>query len=145
MSKISQKGFSISTYLHEKQFSLLEAIDEQQIKKDRRERKANPPKEKKEKTWVVSYQMFQRGMKPEEIAKERGFTIGTIYGHLAKFVSSGDILLSDILSPDHYDAIQKAISLVGKDGGRTAIKDLCPPEVTYGEINLVLLTMEASD
>ena len=142
MSKISQKGFSISSYLHEKQFSLLEAIDEQQIMKGRRERKANPPKEKKEKTWVISYQMYQQGMKPEEIAKERGFTIGTIYGHLAKYVSSGDILLSDILPPDHYDAIQKAIGLVGKDGGRTAIKDLCPPEVTYGEINLVLLAME---
>ena len=144
MSKISQKGFSISTYLREKQFSLLEAIDEQQIKKERRERKAKPAKEIKEKNWAVSYQLYQRGMSPEEIAKERGFAIGTIYGHLARFVNSGEIQLPDILSAEHYDAIQKAISMVGTNEGRTAIKNVCPSEVTYDEINLVLLTMDTS-
>ena len=52
LSSISQQGFTISIYLHEKQFSLLEAIDEGQIKKARRQRESNPrsTKEPKENT-----------------------------------------------------------------------------------------------
>lgn len=145
LSKISQQGFTISIYLHEKQFSLLEAIDEQQIKKSHRERKAKTPKPIKEKTWNITYQMYKQGMSPEAIAKERGFTVGTIFGHLARFVSSGDIPLSDLLSPTHHDAILKVIRMVGIAEGRSAIKSLCPPEITFEEINLVLQTMESSD
>ena len=36
LSKIAEQGFSIPIYLHEKQYSLLDAIDEQQIKKSKR-------------------------------------------------------------------------------------------------------------
>ena len=42
--------------------------------------------------------------------------------------------------PEHQDAILKVIQTIGKGETKTAIKSLCPPEVTYQEIELVLDT-----
>ena len=148
LAKISEQGFTISTYLHEKQFSLLEAIDEQTIKqpkrgqKSQRQKEPKAPKPPKEKTWNVTYQLYRQGLKPTEIATQRGFTLGTIYSHLARFVASGEIPLSDLMPAAHHKAILDVINRIGTQDGRTAIKSLCPPEITFEEINLVLSMME---
>lgn len=146
LAAIADHGFTISVYLHEKQYSLLEAIDEDNIRKprERKSKAPKPPKEAKppkEKTWNVSYQLYRQGMKPEDIAKARALTLGTIFSHLARFVTAGEIPLSDLIPSVHHEAILKVVQMVGKDEGRTAIKNLCPLEVTYEEINLVLATM----
>ena len=140
LSKIADQGFSIPIYLHEKQYSLLDAIDEDKIKKPRKQRvkKEKPKKEPKEKTWNITYQLYKQGLKPDEIAKNRGFTVGTIIGHLARFLPTGEISLSELVPPEHQDAILKVIQTIGKGETKTAIKSLCPPEVTYQEIELVL-------
>ena len=147
LERIAALGFEPSTYLREKQHALLDALDEDQLKK--RKTKApkapkapKPKKEPKEKTWNITRQLYDQGLTPEAIAQERGLTLGTIMGHLSRFVSTGEISLSDILSKEHHEAILKAVRLIGPDDGRTAIKNLCPPEVTYAEIELVLSTME---
>ncbi|MEE3446766.1 MAG: helix-turn-helix domain-containing protein, partial [Prevotella sp.] len=147
LERISALGFEPSTYLREKQHALLDALDEDLLKK--RKTKApkapkapKPKKEPKEKTWNITRQLYDQGLTPDAIAKERGLTLGTIMGHLSRFVATGEISLSDILSKEHHEAILKAVRLIGPDDGRTAIKNLCPPEVTYAEIELVLSTME---
>ena len=145
LAKISELGFSISTYLHEKQQSLLDAVDERlQIvkRKSKKKKEPKPKKEPKEKTWNITYQLYRQGMKPEEIARERNLNIGTILGHLSRFVQAGDIMLSDIISQEHIDTIRKVVQRVGKEEGMNPIKNLCPPEVTYDEIRLVLLCLE---
>lgn len=141
LARIAELGFSISTYLREKQISMLDAIDEKQIKKSKREKKVKPKKEPKEKTWNITFQMYQGGKKPREIALERGLSLGTIFSHLGRFVNSGELPLAELIPADHHEAILKVISRIGKEEGRTAIKNLCPPEVTYEEINLVLATI----
>ena len=140
LSKIAEQGFSIPIYLHEKQYSLLDAIDEQQIKKPRKKRakKEKPKKEPKEKTWNITFQLYKQGLKPDEIAKFRNFTISTIIGHLARFLPTGEVTLSELVPPAHQDAILKVIQTIGKGETKTAIKNLCPPEVTYQEIELML-------
>jgi uncharacterized protein YpbB len=140
LSRIAEQGFSIAVYLHEKQFSLLDAIDEQQIKKPRKQRakKEKPKKEPKEKTWNISYQLYKEGLKPDEIAKFRNLTMTTIISHLARFIPTGEVTLSELVPPEHQDAILKVIQTIGKGESKTAIKSLCPPEVTYQEIELVL-------
>jgi len=140
LSRIAEQGFSIAVYLHEKQFSLLDAIDEQQIKKPRKQRakKEKPKKEPKEKTWNISYQLYKEGLKPDEIAKFRNLTMTTIISHLARFIPTGEVTLSELVPPKHQDAILKVIQTIGKGESKTAIKSLCPPEVTYQEIELVL-------
>ena len=140
LSKIADQGFSIPVYLHEKQYSLLDAIDEDKIKKPRKQRvkKEKPKKEPKEKTWNITLQLYKQGLKPDEIAKFRNLTVGTIIGHLARFLPTGEISLSELVPPEHQDAILKVIQTIGKGETKTAIKSLCPPEVTYQEIELVL-------
>ena len=140
LSKIADQGFSIPIYLHEKQYSLLDAIDEDKIKKPRKQRvkKEKPKKEPKEKTWNITYQLYKQGLKPDEIAKFRNLTVGTIINHLARFLPTGEVSLSELVPPEHQDAILKVIQTIGKGETKTAIKSLCPPEVTYQEIELVL-------
>ena len=142
LARIAEEGFSITTYLREKQYSMLDAIDEDLVKK--RVRAKKEPKAKKElkpKTWDVTIQMYRQGMKPDEIAKERALTVGTIISHLARFIPTGEVTLSELIPPAHQDAIRKVIQMIGANEGKTAIKSLCPPEVTYQEIDLVLSTM----
>ena len=140
LSKIADQGFSIPIYLHEKQYSLLDAIDEQQIKKPRKQRvkKEKPKKEPKEKTWNITFQLYKQGLKPDEIAQNRSLTVGTIINHLSRFIPTGQVTLSELVPPEHQDAILKVIQTIGKGETKTAIKSLCPPEVTYQEIELVL-------
>ena len=140
LARIAEQGFSIATYLHEKQYSMLDAIDEGTIKpkRERKSKKEKPKKEPKEKTWNITYQLFCQGLKPEEIAKERNLTIGTIIGHLARFIPTGEITLSNLIPQEHQDAILKVIQTIGTGEGKTAIKNLCPPEVTYQEVEIML-------
>lgn len=140
LARIAEQGFSIATYLHEKQYSMLDAIDEGTIKskRERKPKKEKPKKEPKEKTWNITYQLFRQGMKPEEIARERNLTVGTIIGHLVRFIPSGEVTLSDLIPPEHQEAILKVIQTIGTGEGKTAIKNLCPPEVTYQEVEIMM-------
>lgn len=148
LARIGVQGFSISNYLHEKHDSLLDAIDERlqivkrspKAKKEAKPKVPKPKKEPKEKTWNITYQMFRQGMRPEDIAKERSLSVGTIFGHLRRFIDSGDIQVSDILPQERIDTIMRVINMVGKEAGMIPIKNLCPPEVTYDEIRQVLLS-----
>ena len=135
--KISEQGYSISNYLKEKQMSMLDAIDEQQ-QKSKRERKPKAQKEPKEKTYATSLRLFLQGMSPLEIAKERSLTVGTIMGHLARYLETGEVLLDSLITPEHQSAIMKVIHMVGTAENTTAIKALCPAEVSFDEIRLML-------
>ena len=142
--KIAERGFTVSIYLKEKQHAMLDAIDEGELKpkRHRKAKVAPAPKEKKPKTWEVSYQLFCQGMKPDMIAHERGLTIGTVNGHLVRYVKSGKVTLNDLVSPDHQQAILSVVSKIGTSEGVTAIKNLCPPDVTFDDIRLVLSIVE---
>ena len=136
--KIADEGFTITNYLREKQMSQLDALDETTVKKVQRKKKEPKPKEVKPKTWEVSWMLYQEGKKPEEIARARELTVGTVFGHLSRYVKSGQIPLNDLISPEKQRTILRVIQMVGNDGNTTAIKTLCPPDVTYDDIRLML-------
>ena len=135
--KMSEKDFSVDTYLHEKQMSMLDALDESLLK-PKRERKPKAPKEPKPKTWEVSFALYQRGLKPEDIAIERSLSLGTIFSHLSRYLDSGQVSLDSLVSEEHQQIIKRVISKVGIVEGATAIKNFCPPEITYDEIRLMM-------
>ena len=137
LTKIAEQGFTVGNYLKEKQMSMLDAIDEDDLK-PKRERKPKPKKEPKPKTWEVSLQLYSQGMKPDLIAHERNLALGTVLGHLARYVDSGEVDLNDIIPIEHQQAIASAIRKVGTGNGSTPIKMLCPPDVSYDEIRLLL-------
>lgn len=144
LKAIESKGFSVNTYLKEKQNSFLSAMDGDQRKDERtvktteKQKKVNKKtKEEKEKTWMTSYRLYCEGMKADEIAIHRGLTISTIFGHLARFIKSGEIALTDIIDEQKIEIIKKAIALKGQEG-KNAVKSLCPPDISYAEISIVM-------
>ena len=145
LQKIAEQGFTVDTYLHEKQMSMLDAFPDELLKKSRRQRKPKEtaPKEPKPKTWEVSLGFYRQGMKPDLIAKERSLSLGTVMGHLARYVDSGEVSFDDLVPPEHRQAIEHVIQKVGTVDSITPIKELCPTEVTYAEIRLVVDRMKS--
>ena len=86
----------------------------------------------------MSLRMFKKGLKPAEIAQERGLTLGTILGHLEQYIESGHIDIRQLVSEEHLREIEKVVNIVGSTDGLSAIKALCPPDVNYAEIRLVV-------
>ena len=74
------------------------------------------------------------------LARTIVLTLATIIGHLARFIPTGEVTLSELVPPEHQEAILKVIQTIGKGESKSAIKSLCPPEVTYQEIELVIGT-----
>jgi hypothetical protein len=142
LQQMSERTFTITDYLRQKQHSQLDAMDEQTLKKKKREKKAKEPKPQKEKTWAISYNLYLQGKTPELIARERGLTIGTIFGHLARYISTGELSIDDLVPQNHQQTILRAIHMVDSNASTSAIKELCPPDISYEEIRLVLETMK---
>ena len=142
LQQMSERTFTIADYLRQKQHSQLDAMDEQTLKKKKREKKVKEPKPQKEKTWAISFHLYQEGKTPELIARERGLTLGTIFGHLVRYIHTGDITIDDLIPQDHQQTILRAIHMADSNANTTAIKELCPPDISYEEIRLVLETMK---
>lgn len=70
---------------------------EQGIERNPIDIKLRPEKVKSD-TKQVSFDLFKSGKSVLEIAQERGYTTGTIEGHLSHFVSTGEISIFDIVS-----------------------------------------------
>ena len=149
--KMAEKGYTVDNYLHEKQMSMLDALgerlrvgdgtsgmDDVKSKRQRKPKAPKAPKEVKPKTWEVSFQLYQQGMKPDLIAKSRALTLSTVIGHLVRYVESGEVSFDDLVPVEHQQAIERIAHKIGTDNGSTAIKNLCPPDVTYDEIRLVM-------
>jgi len=92
---------------------------------------------KKTDTKVASFELFKAGKSVAEIAKERGFAVQTIEGHLAYYVSKGDIKIEELVSREKLLLIEKAI----KDypGNSIApIKAKLDSSISFGEIRLAI-------
>ena len=132
LDTIMKEGFSITTYLTAKQEAILNSIS------DGSERKKRKQKENKIKTNEQTFTLFKAGKSIDEIAKERGFTRGTILRHLFPYIQQGDIQLNELIEEKTINLIKRIIKAVGKEEGMKPIKELCPSDITYDDINLVM-------
>ncbi len=101
-------------------------------------------KPKKGETRFISLQLFKEGNKIIDIAKMRGLTSATIEGHLATFITTGEIQIEDIVSKNKIEIIAKAIE---ENAGSTSsyIKEKLGTNYSYGEIKAVLLWKEMTN
>ena len=107
-------------------------------------KEGNPKRERKEKsieektpTNIISFNLFKEGKSIAEIAKERNFAITTIEGHLAPFVTKGELDINKMVSEEKQLLIKEAIKIYGSEGFKT-LKENLPEDVTYGEIRMVM-------
>ena len=149
LQSMSEKTFCTTTYLDEKRKAVIDAMDENRSKRAARkthEHKQKKSKEPKEKTWEISYNLYHdKGMTIDEIAQERGLKDTTIYGHLSRYVRDGMININELINRKKISIISSAIAKArsnntedGKPVPLSAIKMLCPEDVSYGEIKLIL-------
>jgi uncharacterized protein YpbB len=82
-------------------------------------------------------QLFQEGKDIEQITALRNLAPSTVIGHLAFYVSKGDIAITDILEQSIVDDICKVIDEVGRES-IGLIKSRLGDEYSYGDIRLVL-------
>lgn len=143
LEAIIAHGFTTQSYMRAKQEALLTAIDELSPPTKRRTKTAKPKKEKKENTKDTSFRLFQSGLSPIQIAAERQLSVGTIYTHLAHFVKQGQLPIEKLIPPNKLRNIHEVIEKIGIENGKTAIKALCNPDVTYEDITLVLSVQAA--
>jgi len=95
--------------------------------------------EKPEKTDTkkISYELYCQGLTIKEIAKQRGFVVATIEGHLAYYIGLGELDIHEFLSGEKIDKIQKALSDTGGES-MGQVKELLGDGFSYGDIQMVL-------
>lgn len=87
-------------------------------------------------TFAITLQLHQEGKSIAEIATARGMAVGTIEGHLARFISSGEVDITNVLSKEKIDAIIAAINAAAEPGSKV-VKEALGDDYSYGEIRLV--------
>ena len=133
LGKMATTTFTVSDYLKERQMAMLDAADDQNLRR--------LLKPQKEKTTEVTLRLFNQGMKPEQIASERSLSIGTVMSHLAQLVGEDRLKIEQVIPVERRQKIEKIVRAVGLDNGLTPIKNLCPPDVGWEELKLVIAAM----
>ena len=143
--------FTVTDYLKKKaQFMLLDEMGEGASssagygsgRKARKQKKSNESKEPKIPTKEVSFNLYQQGMTVDQIAAERGFTKGTIIGHLTSYVKEGKVGLRALISSAHEKKIREFMEAHPEMEHFSEIKEALGTGIDYYEIKLVRDLME---
>ncbi|TGV00583.1 helix-turn-helix domain-containing protein [Flavivirga rizhaonensis] len=95
------------------------------------------PKRKKGDTKKISLDLFKAGKSADAIALERDLNVNTIMGHLASFIPSGEVKITDLISKTHYEELKTIIPKT-KFENLSDLKHKIDAKYTYGELRLVV-------
>jgi len=107
----------------------------------KRERKEKDPTKEKVDTKLETYKLYQLGKKISEIAEARNLSVGTIEGHLAHYVSQGNISIEDLVSKEKILLIEPLAKKI-EGNAVNPLKQQLGNDVSYGEIKLVIASLE---
>ena len=96
-----------------------------------------PDKEAKPDTKTETFKLYKQGKKIEEIAFIRSMTAGTIEGHLAYFVTKGELKATEFVAEEKIKqiiAISKSLNTFQSGAIKQALSD----DFSYGEIKMAL-------
>jgi hypothetical protein len=119
--------------------NLVSLIHEKIPKRERKE--SSDEKKPKVDTKAESFRLYREGRSVDEIARERAFTIQTIEGHLAHYVQSGEIKISELVSREKIVLIEPVVKNFS-GGSITPLKEKLGSNISFGEIRLVLAWLE---
>ena len=105
--------------------------------KTKRSHKQKPPRENPSESRRISLQLFREGKSIREIAKSRNLVDGTIEGHLASFIQTGEIEIHELVPEPK---LTKILQVVGEVGGNAAlpIKEKLGDDYSFAEIRTVM-------
>jgi uncharacterized protein YpbB len=90
----------------------------------------------------LSLQMFLEGKTIAEIAMERSYTLGTIEGHLAGFVASGELDILKLMSPEKLEIISTYF-INAESTSLNDAKAFFGDEYSYTDLRMVVNSMKA--
>ena len=99
-----------------KKHQLKSRINEKESKRKRKEPKEAKEKVPKGETHRISLEMFQSGKSIEKIAEERSLAISTIGTHLAKYVLSGKLSVTDFVTLEQCAKAEKLLESTEEAG-----------------------------
>ena len=105
--------------------------------------RTNKIKDKKEKvdTKLESLKLYQGGNSIEEIATCRNLKRDTIESHLAHYIHSGEVELTDLISQVKFDKIIELAKTV-ENPYSSVLKAALPENYSYSEIKIALTCLE---
>jgi hypothetical protein len=109
-------------------------VEQPEIPSKAAKAESKPPKTD---TKLLSFNLFKEGKSIAEIAESRQLTPNTIEGHLAYYVSQGEIDVLQLISSDKLDKITDYFKKSGINNLATA-KEALGSEISYGELHLAL-------
>lgn len=111
------------------------------IKAKTPKRKRKEPKAIKTDTKAESFNLYREGKTIAEIAQQRNLSVQTIEGHLTYYVQQGSLKVEDLVSREKIVLIEPIAREFATES-LTALKGKLGSEVSFGEIRLVLASIE---
>lgn len=130
-------SFSVKDYLETKARLVLKTEyddDEAVTKKAKTKKHSNLLKKQ---TKEISFEMFNSGMSPAQIAVERGLTVDTIMRHLSLYVRDHKLELEQIVPKDHINEVRSYVISHPHIQSINEVKAACPT-IMYSEIRLII-------
>ena len=90
---------------------------------------------------IETFNLFKSGMPVSEIAKNRGFVVGTIESHLSQFIKSGELNITELMPEKKYKKIKKIMTETEFEG-LSEVKAKLGDAFTYGELRMALNALE---
>lgn len=105
--------------------------------------KKRPKKLKKGETYTRTFGMIKEGLRPAQIAKERGLSLGTIIKHCIRGLEEGELSAEQVMEESLRSKMLKIFK--EKDSG-LSLKELWQayPDYTYDEWRLFLATQKSN-
>jgi len=88
-------------------------------------------------TKKLSLDLFKAGKNIQEISEERELNENTIFGHLASFIPSKEIKITDLMPESHFNELKEIIPNTAFEN-LSDLKHQLDEKYTYGELRLVL-------
>lgn len=92
-------------------------------------------------TKELSFQLFKEGKTVEQISGIRELTENTIFGHLASFIPSGKIKVTDLMPESHYNELKQIIPTLSFEN-LSDLKNQLDDKYSYAELRLVLNSLQ---
>jgi ATP-dependent DNA helicase RecQ len=109
------------------------------IKVPKNFKKSTEPKAAAGETHKATLALHKEGYTIEEIAEKRRLSISTVEGHIAKFITTGEVDIFKLVSPYKVDRIMELIAESGNQNiGLRPLKDRLGDDFSFGEIRLVM-------
>lgn len=134
---VKENGFDIQSYLDFKAQSILNAEDKQTKSKSKKKTQKDP-KSPKEKSDVISYNLYKQHHTVEAVANIRGLTENTIINHLTGYVLNGLIPIYDFVTKEQKEDVERVINEYPNTISLSEIKSHLVEDISFELLKLIL-------